>query len=342
MVIEITITDIGFGGDGIGRYQDQVVFVPFVAIGERVKVKVIKQSRRFLKAELLEILDKSPHRAIPPCPYFFYCGGCHYQHLNYKEQVRLKEEQIRQLLKRIGQISQPPVQPIISSPEFYHYRNRIVVHAENGKIGFRARDGKRLIDVAQCAIASEEVNEKLKTLRQRNFKAGHYSLRENTLPQTGFYQTNCYLLETLRSIVLQSLPQQGECLLEGYCGSGFFTVLAAKRFKKVIAVDTDKRSIRQAPLLRNVKWEKFSLETVLFRENPDTLLLDPPREGLNEATIKLLGHKSVQHCVYVSCNPATFARDVQRMAHFLTLKSVQPLDLFPQTAHVEIVAVLQI
>ena len=337
----ITITDIGFGGEGVGRYEDQVVFVPFVSIGERVKVNIVKKNRRFLRAELIEVLEPSNQRVVPLCPYFKVCGGCHYQHLNYPEQLRLKEEQIRQILRRIGKIKEPSVLPILSSPESYYYRNRIVVHAEKGKIGFRAQDRKTLVDIKRCAIASEEVNEKLNLLRQRHFKTGHYSLREGDLPKTGFYQTNRYLLEKLREIVIESLPPAGNNLVEGYCGSGFFTVLAAKRFKKVVAVDTDARSIQQAPSLANVTWEKESIEITLLREKAEVLLVDPPREGLNEETLKILNQKPISTCVYVSCNPTTLARDIERLTPKYLLKSVQPIDLFPQTAHVEMVAILE-
>lgn len=337
----VTITDVGFGGEGVGRHEDQVVFVPFVAVGEKVKVHVVKKNRRFLRAELVEVIEPSHQRVTPACPYFTVCGGCNYQHLNYQEQLRLKEEQIRQILKRIGKIQAPPVSPILASPESYYYRNRIVVHAEKGKIGFRARDGKTLVDIKRCAIASEEVNEKLKSLRQQNFRTGHYSLREDSLPPIGFYQTNRYLLEKLREVVIGSLPPSGASLMEGYCGNGFFTIQAAQRFKKVVAVDTDARSLQQAPALANVTWKQESIETTLARESAEVLLVDPTREGLNEETLNLLNQKSISTCVYVSCNPATLARDIHRLANKYVLKSVQPIDLFPQTAHIEMVAVLE-
>ena len=338
MEIELVITDIGFGGEGVGRYQNQVVFVPFVAQGEKVKVKIVQRNRNFLRAELIEILEKSNQRAIPSCPYFGQCGGCQYQHLVYAEQLRIKEEQIRQILKRIGKVESPYVLPIIGSPQSYGYRNRIVVHADQGRIGFRNLSGETLLDIQQCEIASEEVNQALTLLRQKRVKKGHFSLREKTLPHSGFYQTNRFLLEKLRDLVAQSLPEQANTLVEGYCGAGFFTASLAPRFQNIIAVDTNADSIRQAPTLANVVWRVENLETTLARERPDVLLVDPPREGLSQSVIDALNHKKIKQWVYVSCNPATLARDINRFSSSYTLEKIQPIDLFPQTAQVEIVA----
>ncbi|MBX7156856.1 MAG: TRAM domain-containing protein [Verrucomicrobiae bacterium] len=341
-VLDLIINDIAFGGEGVARYEGVVVFVPFVMQGEKVRITIEKKMRHFWRAKLVEVLEPSPHRIAPPCPYFSRCGGCQYQQMTYAEQLRVKEEQVRQLLQRIGKIHAHPFLPTIGSPEGYGYRNRIVVHSDGRVVGFRGYDNKTLVDIEHCEIASEEVNQKLITLRATPASPGHYSLRESALPQTGFYQTNRYLLDAFRQTVKQAMPTQGKFLFEGYCGNGFFTAVVANYFEKVVAVETNSDALSLAPSLPQVQWLCNSVETVLAKENPDVLLLDPPREGLSKKVIDLiLQKKSVQHFIYISCNPATFARDLAKLSSRFVLCTIQLVDLFPQTAHIELVAVLK-
>ncbi|MEZ5405560.1 MAG: TRAM domain-containing protein [Verrucomicrobiia bacterium] len=248
-MFDLIITDIAFGGEGVARHEGIVVFVPFVMRGEKVRVTIEKKMRHFWRAKLIEVLEPSPHRITPPCPYFSRCGGCQYQHMTYTEQLRVKEEQVRQLLQRIGKIHEVSLLPTISSPESYGYRNRIVVHSDGRAIGFRGCDNETLLDIERCEIASEEVNQKLTALRTTSVPPGHYSLRENAVPQTGFYQTNRYLLDAFRQIVKQAMPTQGKFLFEGYCGNGFFTVAVANHFQKVVAVETNSDALSLAPSL---------------------------------------------------------------------------------------------
>src|SRR5205807_2634861 len=105
-----------------------------------------------------------------PCPYFGACGGCAYQHMRYQHQLHCKTRQVEQALKRIGKFSDPPLRPMVPSPNEYRYRNRITVHAEDAIVGFFRHDEYRLMDIEQCAIAAPEVNEKLAALRQHRLQ----------------------------------------------------------------------------------------------------------------------------------------------------------------------------
>lgn len=342
-MLDLIITDIAFGGEGIARYEGVVIFVPFVALGEKVRVKIIKKMPRFWRAELIQVLKPSPNRVTPPCPYFFHCGGCQYQHITYAKQLKIKEEQVSQLLQRIGKISAFHFLPTIGSPQNYGYRNRIVVHADGRAIGFRSFDNKTLIDIKRCEISSDEVNQKLSALRSTSPPAGHYALRESALPSTGFYQTNRYLLDVFRERVKEVLPKRGKFLFEGYCGNGFFTTALAEHFQKIVAVESKAESLSQAPTISNIEWQCDSVETALAQENPDVVLLDPPREGLSSDVVTLIQQKeSIQDLVYISCNPATLARDLAKLSSRFTLRQVQLIDIFPQTSHIEIIAVLQV
>jgi len=124
----LEIKDLACGGKGVGRIGGIACFVPGVIDGENVKVRIRKVKSRLMEADLLEVSEASPHRIEAPCPVFQKCGGCAYQHIDYPHQLRIKENQLREALRRLGGLSEPPVAPMIPSPEPYGYRNRITVH----------------------------------------------------------------------------------------------------------------------------------------------------------------------------------------------------------------------
>jgi tRNA/tmRNA/rRNA uracil-C5-methylase (TrmA/RlmC/RlmD family) len=288
-------------------------------------------------------------REAPPCPYYAHCGGCQYQHLTYVEECRLKETQVREAFARLAKLPDAPVRPILASPAAYRYRNRITVHAENGRIGFRSVGGRELVDIRACLLARDEVNGELSRLRASQPADGHYSLRDATVPPSGFFQANHEMRGTLRDLIAEALPARGKTLLEGYCGGGFFTEAVAGRFEEVIAVDNDPRTLRDALRLglKNVDWQQGDAATSLpeaLRERAGgghevTVLLDPPREGLPVRLAEALCLDAVTQLVYVSCDPATLARDARMLAKTYRLASVQPIDLFPRTAQIECVSV---
>jgi tRNA/tmRNA/rRNA uracil-C5-methylase (TrmA/RlmC/RlmD family) len=191
------------------------------------------------------------------------------------------------------------------------------------------------------------VNAELARLRARQPVDGHYSVRDTTVPPSGFFQANHDLRETLQKLVAEALPERGETLLEGYCGGGFFTAVVAARFGRMIAVDDDPRTLLDAGRLglANVEWRQGDAALVLpdelrARAGGDTaVLLDPPREGLPVRLTEALCVEPVAHLTYVSCDPATLARDARMLAKTYRLVSVQPVDLFPRTAQIECVSV---
>jgi 23S rRNA (uracil1939-C5)-methyltransferase len=348
--IEVTIEKVIFGGDGLARLsQGFVVFVPFAAEGDRVRVRITERKAHHARAEIVGIVQPGRGRETPPCPYYASCGGCQYQHLTYAEEGRLKENQVREAFARVGKLPEAPVQPIMAGNP-YGYRNRITVHAEAGRVGFRSVNGRELIDVRECLLARPEVNAQLERLRAGHPAEGHYSLRDDMVPPSGFFQANHDLRETLRGLIAKALPERGATLLEGYCGGGFFTEAVAGRFGRVVAVDNDPRTLRDAHRLglANAEWREADAAAVLPEElralteatgRETSVLVDPPREGLPIRLAEALCCDPVAHLVYVSCDPATLARDARMLAKTYELVSVQPIDLFPRTAQIECVSV---
>jgi 23S rRNA (uracil1939-C5)-methyltransferase len=350
-ILEITIEKVIFGGDGLARTPyGFVIFVPFSAEGDRLRVRVTERKAHHARGEIVEILQPGPARENPPCAVYSKCGGCQYQHLTYLEECRLKENQVREAFIRVGKLPDAPVLPIIPSPNPYGYRNRITVHAENGNIGFRGVNGRDLIDVRECLLARPAVNAELNRLRESRQAEGHYSVRDSTVPRSGFFQANHDLHDALRDLVAAALPEQGWLLIEGYCGGGFFTEGVAGRFQRVVAVDNDPRTLRDAHRLglANVEWREADVAAALPEElralteatgKETSALVDPPREGLPLRLAEALCLDAVANLVYVSCDPATLARDARMLSKTYRLVSVQPIDLFPRTAQIECVSV---
>lgn len=350
-LLDIVIEKVIFGGDGLSRLaQGFVIFVPFAAEGDRLRVRIKEKKAHHARAEIVEILTPGQGRETAPCPYYARCGGCQYQHLTYAEEGRLKENQVREAFARVGKFPDAPVLPLIAGASPYGYRNRITVHAETGKVGFRGTNGHELIDIRECLLARREVNDELTKLRERQPADGHYSLRDATVPPSGFFQANHDLSGALQKLVADALPDKGALLLEGYCGGGFFTAGVASRFQQVVAVDNDPRTLRDAYRLNlaNVDWRDGDAAMILPEElralseearRATSVLVDPPREGLPIRLAEALCLDPVAQVTYVSCDPATLARDSRMLAKTYQLVSVQPIDLFPRTAQIECVSV---
>ena len=184
--IELDITTVAFGGDGIGRIDNFVVFVPFVIEGERVEAEIVEVKKRYAIADLVRVITPSPLRVEPRCPYYMKCAGCQYQHIDYGHQLELKRSQIRDVFERIGKISSPPIEPVVASPHPYSYRNKIVVHGP-GKPGFWTVRGRSIIAVDRCPIARDEINAKLVEVSQQSLENVHLTIRCNSERQVWLY-----------------------------------------------------------------------------------------------------------------------------------------------------------
>jgi tRNA/tmRNA/rRNA uracil-C5-methylase (TrmA/RlmC/RlmD family) len=362
-VVDLKIEDIAFGGKGVGREQGKAIFVPYTIDGELVSAEIVREKKQFANAELLEAKENSPHRVTPECPYFCQCGGCAYQHIDYQHQLEIKWRQVRNVLQRIGKLQDIPMRPIIPSPKQYGYRNRITVHVQDGVIGFFRRDSHRLIDIQRCPISCEEVNRALTDLRVRGPRDGHYTLRAFASRRV-FSQTNKEVADTLRDLIVDLVPPNQGALIDAYCGSGFFAKALLNKFERVVGIDWDKFAIVAAKENateketyiagdREEELQKIEavhpdrprcddIDNVRFRSiGPTTIIVDPPAIGLSTGVRRAILDLAPTTLIYVSCNPATLARDLKELQEKFTIHSVTPLDMFPQTAEIEAVAHLQ-
>jgi 23S rRNA (uracil1939-C5)-methyltransferase len=340
-IVDLRIEDVAFGGKGVAREQGKAVFVPYTIEGELVSAEIVREKKQFAEAELIEVKEMSPHRVTPECPYFGRCGGCAYQHISYEHQLAIKWRQVRDALQRIGKLKDVPMRPIIASPRQYAYRNRITVHAQDGVIGFFRRDSHKLLDIEQCPISREEVNRALGELRARSYvRDGHYTLRAGSEPRV-FAQTNEEVANALRDLVVDLLPPNHGVLIDAYCGAGFFAKALLGKFERVIGIDWDKFAIDAARenAIAKETYVAGDVEEALRRNafpSSSAVIVDPPATGLSANVRKAIIELAPPTLIYVSCNPPTLARDLRELQEKFTIESVTPLDMFPQTAEIEV------
>jgi 23S rRNA (uracil1939-C5)-methyltransferase len=162
---ELTVEKLVYGGDGLGRLDGRVVFAPFVLPGERIRAKAEQEKPGLVRARMLEVLDAAPDRVTPPCPVFGICGGCHYQHAPYEFQLEAKRRILREELRRLGKIEAPEEIATVAG-EAFRYRNRVQLHVEQTRLGYREARSHKLVPVSGCPVASPKIEEAIGALHR--------------------------------------------------------------------------------------------------------------------------------------------------------------------------------
>lgn len=382
---ELTIERILPGGRGIAHAEGRTVMVALAAPGDRLRVRFDRVKGSVAFASIVEVLEPSPMRAEPPCPYFGRCGGCDFQQLNYQAQLDAKVEIIRDCLRRVGGIENIPDFEITPAPGEWRYRSRAQwqYDAVANRLGYFEANSHRVCDVAECAVLTPELQSELERLRRemnsgdlpedsRYFRAiaGDEEIsvacerdrqvrdvkrtihgETYRLNADSFFQTNIDLLPELIDAALGGA--HGKSAIELYCGVGLFTVPLARRFERAIAIEDDAdatdfaRENLNGAALGNV--EVVTANVGELDENADAfqavdfVLLDPPRTGAESRVIAAIIKIKPQRISYVSCDPATLARDLKKLiAGGYSIQSIRAFDMFPQTHHVETVVHLSV
>ena len=386
-LLSITIDSVAFGGQGVGRHGDLVVFVPFTVDGDEGLIEVAEVKKSYVRGALKTLTAFSPWRTEPPCAVYGRCGGCQYQHVTYDHQLALKRQHIQDAFARIGKFIRIPLRDIIPSPSPWHYRGKAEFHVTRTPdqtivVGLARAASHEILDISHCEIVAPDINDDLVLLRRRVQATSKKKIdqrevlwssegsaatppgyigrmvkgRELLVPRRSFFQANRLLAETLLDVVLEMCALTGvETVIDSYCGSGFFSVFLVPGARIFYGIEFAGDAVRAADM--NVKTAGFDqalfyegdvghvLKDVFVkaRQRVDVLVLDPPRIGLGLAVLSTVTQLRPSRIVYVSCNPATMARDIHFLAdHGYTLEVLQPLDMFPQTSHIEVVGLLTI
>lgn len=378
-IIDLTLTSIAPTGEAIGRYtgsqvagggeQGMVVFVPFGLPGEVVRVRLVERKRNFARGEIVARPADGPARVAPACPYFGRCGGCDWQHIAYGEQLRIKTAIVVEQLVRFGKLSEPNVLPCIGSPNAYEYRNHARLHAApDGRLGYRAARSHTIVPVADCPILEAPLRQRLAAFAEQGnlapesgelelrswdeaIKVGEFTYR--THPGV-FFQANTPVAGLLVEGVLAALaPRGSERVLDLYCGVGLFTVPVGQHVAEIVGVESNGAAADDA--VHNVAAADVdgrivhgdvaaALHTPEVKGQAwDAIILDPPRTGVDVPALAALIALGAPLLLYISCEPSTLARDMRTLVDSgYRLQWAQPYDMFPQTRHVETLAVLTV
>jgi len=448
---DIEITDVAAEGKALARIEDMVVFVPYCVPGDIVDLQVTRKKHSFMEARVERIVRPSDKRCEAVCKHYGVCGGCKWQILPYSEQLKWKQKQVEDNLRRIGHVELPNISPILGSEQIYEYRNKLeftfadhqwltteqmqagvpftpglgfhipncfdkVLHIDECHLMPKVNDRIRhlIYDKAQ-ALGLSFYNERTHVgdLRNLILRSNHkgelmlvavfgaplttqgeellrsirdafpeivslqYVINQKMNDTIGdldvcvyhgkdhlmeemeglqfkvgpksFYQTNTRQAYELYKVARRFAALTGnEIVYDLYTGTGTIANFVAKNAKKVIGIEYVPEAIEDAKV--NAELNGLSDKTDFYagdmkdiltadfvREHgqPDVIITDPPRAGMHEDVVKVILGARPKRIVYVSCNPATQARDLNLLDELYYVTAVQPVDMFPHTQHVE-------
>ena len=462
---DVEIIDAAAEGKAIAKVDGMVIFVPFAVPGDVVDILILKKKKSYAEGRVIAYKQLSDKRAPLQCPHFGTCGGCKWQNMQYSEQLKYKQQQVKDNLERLGGLDTSMMRPICGSDNIFYYRNKLEFTFSNRRWKtpeeIAAAEGKPLDDcqgalgfhipaifdkalnIEHCALQSEPSNKIrlairdyayehhldfydirnhtgfLRNLMIRNTSTGKWmvvvivaEMRDELFPlldyiaetfpeitslqyiingkmndtygdldvvtyrgkdhieeemigynggktlhykinPKSFYQTNSLQAQKLYSFVAEFADLKGdEVVYDLYTGAGTIALFVADKCKKVVGIEYVEEAIADAKQnaiyngYHNTTFVAGDMAKVLTQDfiakngRPDVVITDPPRAGMHPKVVEQLLLTEPKKIVYVSCNPATQARDIQLLTEKYNLQRIQPVDMFPHTQHMENVAEL--
>jgi tRNA/tmRNA/rRNA uracil-C5-methylase (TrmA/RlmC/RlmD family) len=368
--ITIEPVELVAGGAALARVNGYPIFVRSLYPGDVASVRIVEAKRGFARGEVLELLRPGPLRRTEPCPVAEQCGGCDWTALRLDHQLSAKKHILAESLRRVGKFEEIPSIVIHPSPLNYRLRSRLHA-AANGDLGFFAERSNDVVPLPEeCEVVGPAVIHSLAKLREHatavtaSFEtfeseeglAVGIAGAEGGLPvrirvrdfawelsTASFFQVNRHLLGPMLDLVTghASRARTKNSALDLYSGVGFFSVPLARTFREVTAVESSALShryaLRNAQGITGLRPVRDDVERFLRRQTQpvDFVFVDPPRAGLVAGVIDRIADLAGSIC-YLSCDPVTFSRDAYRLARRgWTLRSLDLLDLFPNTHHIE-------
>ncbi|MDR2936364.1 MAG: 23S rRNA (uracil(1939)-C(5))-methyltransferase RlmD [Rikenellaceae bacterium] len=453
----LEIVDIAAEGKAVGRWNEQVVFVPMAVPGDVVDVQITNKRRRFMEGFVTNYVKRSPLRTEPFCEHFSVCGGCKWQHLPYLRQLAFKQQQVEDQLTRIGKIELPEISPISGSAKTVCYRNKLEYTFSNKRWMTRAEIGAgekienpnalgfhvpgmfdKILDIRKCWLQPDPSNAVRLAVdafcQTRGYEyydaRTHTGLMRNIIIRTastgevmvvvifaredeekrvalldhlvekfpeitsliyvingkfndtiGDQETICYagrdhIFEEMEGLRFKIGPKSfyqtnseqayelyktardfagltgSEVVYDLYTGTGTIAHFVARDCQKVVGIEYVPEAIEDARVnselngIANAVFYAGDMKDVLNERfigdngRPDVVILDPPRAGIHNDVAQAVLAAAPERIVYVSCNPATQARDIALFDTTYRVTRVQPVDMFPHTHHVENVVLL--
>lgn len=448
----VEITGVAAEGKSIARVNDMVVFIPYGAPGDIVDVKIDKKKHSYAEGHIVNLVKPSEVRQDPFCQHFGVCGGCKWQHLPYEQQLKYKQQQVKDAMERIAKVPIPEINPILGSANTQFYRNKLEFTFSNkcwltfeemrsgeefpdrNALGFHIPGAfDKVLDIKKCWLQNDISNEIRLFIREYalsksytfyDLKAQHGLMRTimvrtastgdimlvvvfgkddrdkiadvmtaiaDKFPQItsllyvvnlkvndtigdqdiitfkgkdyieeemeglkfrvgakSFYQTNSEQAYELYKVARNMANLTGdELVYDLYTGTGTIANFVARNSKKVVGIEYVEDAIADAKLnskvngIENTLFYAGDMKDVLTEAfvaqhgKPDVMIVDPPRAGMHEDVVNVILSSEPKRIVYVSCNPATQARDLALLDKKYIVTEIQPVDMFPHTHHVE-------
>ena len=370
--VVITPSELVAGGAALARIDGFPIFVANVYPGDVARIRITEVKKGFARAELIAIETPSSLRRAAPCPIADECGGCDWTALRLDAQLKAKERILRESLRRIGKFASIPEITIHPSPLNYRLRSRL--HRDGDAVGFYAMRSNRVVPLAaECEVVGVETAKRFTSegrtpssaqprgraavaawadegvrpsemtvweIDGRIITEGELTIHGYVLGTDAFFQVNRHLLDAMLRLVSNLARKTSGTAIDLYSGVGFFSVPLAKHFDKVIAVEGSrvsheyaKRNVPRNVELVNAAVEEFRIPKANF------VFLDPPRSGAKRSVIDAIAEQTQDIICFLACDPVTFARDANRLiACGWRLATLDLLDLFPNTHHVETLA----
>ncbi len=398
MYYNITIEKLNHQGKGISHINNKIIFVKNTNIGDEVKVKITKETKKYLEGEVVRYIKQKPTNII--CPYYYQCGGCHISMMSYQEQLIFKKEKVENILNKYAHINNKV--DIIPSTNQYNYRNKVTYHVQNNQLGFYQEHTNNLIPLTDCllllpqikniaCIIQQKINlsnvtkvvikehdnnimvniegnidkpkvinilsDKVKTIINNNkviYGDGYlFQTIDNykfKVSWTSFFQVNIDVMQKLYQTILKlSNLTKKDKVIDLYCGTGTIGIYLSKHCQEVLGIEINKQAIEDANSnkktnnIQNIKFISGDVKKIINNHyQANTIIVDPPRKGLDNYTIETIKKITPKKIIYVSCDPITLARDLNKLQIQYNIDKVIAFDMFPETYHVECVCLLNL
>lgn len=348
--ITIEAGELVAGGAALARVDGFPIFVTNLFPGDVALVQVTEVKKGFARAEVVELIGRSPLRRAQPCPVAGECGGCDWTALRLDAQLRAKERILRESLRRVGKIDPATLPPITLHPSPLNYRIRSRLHRDGDRVGFYAVRTNDVVPLPrECEVVGLVTREAPREgetweVDGRLIAAGEMIIDGFYVTTDAFFQVNRHLLATMQQLVsdMASRASRRRTAVDLYSGVGFFSRPLAALFERVTAVEGSPASHECARknVPENVMLVNAPVEAWVERmPRADLVFLDPPRSGARRNVIEAVARRANAMVCFLACDPVTFSRDASRLiALGWRLASLDLLDLFPNTHHVETLA----
>ena len=378
---ELTIDRLANGGYGVGSVDGLVCFVPYALPGDILNITIAKKTKNLIWGEIEEIIEPSPHRVSPECPYFAQCGGCTWLNFSYPAQAQWKQRIVRDCFQRIAGTDVEP--DWIDDPSLrIGYRTRAEFHCDGKAWGFHARRTRDVVPIEKCLLCHDNLNAAFNKIRdtktrgsveitvnpetdeallwiksptqeQRklfpmannsNYKGLRHSfLFDGTLIVNGCFSQSSLLLNRILRKVVHAAIGNADKILDLYCGNGNLSI-GIDSASKIVGIDHNKSSIKAANASGKggyIYGGEKSFRKIITDDKWDVIILDPPRTGA-KTIISDIATSKTGTIIYVSCDPATLARDAKALAgHGWDIAKATVVDMFPNTSHIETVCIFE-